>query len=105
MNQLTGLENLYVHLEHIIDLLCTSDGVGYIAAFCSTLAFIPQVIKLWKERSARAISTAMYLIYSLSVILWLVYGVMINSIPLIIGEIITLILSVAILLMKYLWKE
>ena len=84
--------------------LCVAELIGYAAAFCATVSLIPQVIKIWKERSAKAISITMYLIYSLSLILWLIYGIMINSIPLIIAEIITLILSIAILIMKYLWK-
>jgi MtN3 and saliva related transmembrane protein len=84
--------------------LCVSELIGYAAAFCGTVSLIPQLIKIWKERSAKAISITMYLIYSVAVVLWLIYGIMINSIPLIIAEIITLVLSVAILIMKYLWK-
>ncbi len=84
--------------------LYLSELIGYAAAFCGTVSLIPQIVKLWKERSAKAISTTMYLIYSLGVVLWLIYGIMINSIPLIIAEIITLVLSIAILIMKYLWK-
>ena len=84
--------------------LCVAELIGYVAACCGTVSLIPQIIKLWKERSAKAISATMYLIYTLGVILWLIYGIMINSIPLIIAEIITLVLSIAILIMKYLWK-
>ncbi len=84
--------------------LYVAELIGYAAAFCGTVSLIPQIIKLWKERSAKAISAIMYLIYTLGVVLWLIYGIMINSIPLIIAEIITLILSIAILIMKYLWK-
>jgi len=84
--------------------LCVAELIGYDAAFCGTVSLIPQIVKLWKERSAKAISATMYLIYTLGVVLWLIYGIMINSIPLIIAEIITLVLSIAILIMKYLWK-
>ncbi len=84
--------------------LCVAELIGYVAAFCGTVSLIPQIIKLWKERSAKAISATMYLIYTFGVVLWLIYGIMINSIPLIIAEIITLVLSIAILIMKYLWK-
>ena len=87
-----------------INELCVAELIGYAAAFCGTVSLIPQIVKLWKERSAKAISATMYLIYTLGVVLWLIYGIMINSIPLIIAEIITLILSIAILIMKYLWK-
>ncbi len=84
--------------------LCIAELIGYAAAFFSTASLVPQVIKIWKEREVKAISASMYLIYSLAVVLWLIYGIMINSIPLIIAEIITLVLSIAILVMKYLWK-
>jgi uncharacterized protein with PQ loop repeat len=46
----------------------------------------------------------MYVIYAVSVILWLIYGITIKSEPLILAEILTLILVSAILTMKYLWK-
>ena len=87
-----------------LNKLCVAEFIGYAAAFCGTVSLIPQIIKLCKERSAKAISATMYLIYTFGVVLWLIYGIMINSIPLIIAEIITLILSIAILIMKYLWK-
>lgn len=88
----------------IITGIHLSELIGYIAAFCSTISLVPQVIKLWQERSAKAISTTMYLIYSLGIIFWLIYGIMINSSPLIIAEVITLILCLTILTMKLLWK-
>ena len=87
-----------------INKLCVAELIGYAAAFCGTASLIPQIVKLWKERSAKAISATMYLIYTLGVVLWLIYGLMLNSTPLIIAEIITLVLSIAILIMKYLWK-
>lgn len=92
------MEPLSTNEPYLLDL------IGYIAAFCSTISLIPQVIKIWKDRSAKAISITMYLIYSLAVVFWLIYGIMINSVPLITAEIITLVLSIAILIMKYLWK-
>ena len=81
--------------------LCVAELIGYAAAFCGTVSLIPQIVKLWKERSAKAISATMYLIYTLGVVFWLIYGIMINSIPLIIAEIITLVLSMAILIMAF----
>ena len=87
-----------------LNKLYVAEFIGYAAAFCGTVSLIPQIVKLRKERSAKAISATMYLIYTIGVVLWLIYGIMINSIPLIIAEIITLILSIAILIMKYLWK-
>jgi MtN3 and saliva related transmembrane protein len=87
-----------------LNKLYVAEFIGYAAAFCGTVSLIPQIVKLRKERSAKAISATMYLIYTFGVVLWLIYGIMINSIPLIIAEIITLVLSITILIMKYLWQ-
>ena len=87
-----------------LNKLYVAEFIGYAAAFCGTVSLIPQIVKLRKERSAKAISATMYLIYTIGVVLWLTYGIMINSIPLIIAEIIALVLSITILIMKYLWK-
>ncbi|WP_253308534.1 MULTISPECIES: SemiSWEET transporter [unclassified Rickettsia] len=78
--------------------------MGYIAGILTTIAFVPQVIKTYQSRSTQNISLSMYVIYCTSVVLWLIYGILINSFPLIITETITLILSGAILIMKCLWK-
>ena len=78
--------------------------LGFIAAGLSAISFLPQLIKIWKFRSVKDISTGMYVIYTFSVILWLIYGIIIKSAPLILAEILTLILVCAILTMKYLWK-
>ena len=78
--------------------------LGFVAAGLSSISFLPQLIKIWKFRSVKDISTGMYVIYTFSVILWLIYGIIIKSAPIILAEILTLILVSAILTMKYLWK-
>jgi MtN3 and saliva related transmembrane protein len=78
--------------------------LGYTAAMLGALSFLPQLIKIWRVRSVKDISTYMYVIYGLSVILWLFYGVIIGSMPLVLAELLTLILVSAILMMKYIWK-
>ena len=78
--------------------------LGFVAAGLSAFSFLPQLIKIWKFRSVKDISTGMYVIYTFSVMLWLIYGIIIKSAPLILAEILTLILVSAILTMKYLWK-
>ena len=78
--------------------------IGYLALFCTTISFIPQVIELYRKKSAKDISTSMYIIYALGMILWLIYTIWIKAVPLIIGNIISLILAIIILTMKYLWK-
>ena len=78
--------------------------LGFIAAGLGAISFLPQLIKIWRFRSIKDISTGMYVIYAFSVILWLIYGIIIKSEPLILAEILTLILVNTILIMKYLWK-
>ena len=78
--------------------------IGYLALFCTTISFIPQVIELYRRKSAKDISTSMYIIYALGMILWLIYTIWIKAVPLIIGNVISLILAIIILTMKYLWK-
>lgn len=78
--------------------------LGVVAAGLSAISFLPQIIKIWRFRSVKDISTGMYVIYAVSIILWLVYGMIIKSEPLILAEILTLILVSVILTMKYMWK-
>jgi MtN3 and saliva related transmembrane protein len=79
------------------------DFIGTIAAFLTTVAFVPQVLKIWRSRSAKDISLPMYVVFTLGVALWLVYGVMLGAMPIIIANSITLLLSAAVLTMKLRW--
>lgn len=74
--------------------------IGYLAAFSTTAAFIPQVLHVWKRKSARDISLGMFLLFSVGVLLWLIYGVLIASRPIEIANGITLALSLAVLILK-----
>jgi MtN3 and saliva related transmembrane protein len=74
--------------------------IGFFAGLCTTAAFIPQVLKVWRTRSAQDISLGMYTIFVTGVALWLAYGVMAGSMPIIIANALTLILALAILVMK-----
>ena len=74
--------------------------IGFAAATLTTIAFIPQVIKVWKTRSARDVSLGMYALFSTGVALWLAYGVLIESWPVIVANSITLLLAGAVLAMK-----
>lgn len=78
--------------------------IGYIAAFLTTFSFIPQVVKVIKDRQTRNISLQMYLIFSLGVSLWLVYGILMGSLPIIIANGLTLIFSIIILIFKLKYK-
>jgi MtN3 and saliva related transmembrane protein len=74
--------------------------LGFVAGVLTTAAFIPQVLKIWKTRSARDISLGMYTAFTSGVVLWLVYGVVLGSMPIILANVFTLVLALAVLVMK-----
>ena len=78
--------------------------LGYIAGFLTTISFLPQVIKVWNTKSTRDISLGMFLIFTIGVFFWLIYGFLIENKSLIVANIITLILSLLILFAKILFK-
>lgn len=75
--------------------------IGYLAACLTTAAFVPQVWKVYRTRDTRAISQAMYLIFSLGVFFWLIYGWYLGSWPIVLANGVTLLLSLSILWMKF----
>lgn len=74
--------------------------IGYIGAFLTTAAFFPQTWKVIKTRDTRSISLAMYVLFTFGICFWLAYGAMIGSIPVVIANVITLVMSSIILVMK-----
>jgi MtN3 and saliva related transmembrane protein len=76
------------------------DFVGYLAGLLILISLIPQIVKSWKTKSTRDLSLARYLIYTLGVVLWLVYGAMINSGPMVISNGIALLLAGSIIFLK-----
>lgn len=76
------------------------DLVGSVAATLTTVSFIPQVWRVWTTRHTRDISLSMYIAFTSGVALWLVYGMMIASWPIIIANSITVCLAGAVLVMK-----
>ena len=76
------------------------DLVGFVAAFCTTTAFVPQLLRVVKLRSARDISLGTFLLFSVGVGLWLLYGIYTGSKPVIASNMVTLVLSVSILVLK-----
>ena len=76
------------------------EDLGFIAAFCTTAAFVPQLVRVLRLRSARDISLPTFLMFSVGVLLWLIYGVYTGSKPVIASNVVTLVLSVSILILK-----
>lgn len=80
------------------------DLIGYAAAILTTVAFFPQVLKSWRSRDLAGVSLTMYSLFTVGVALWLCYGVMLESWPVIIGNAVTLLLAGTVLLLKVLHK-
>lgn len=74
--------------------------VGYLAAILTTLAFIPQVVRTWRTRSAEDLSFPMLVAFSLGVFLWLVYGVLLESAPMVAANVVTFALSVFLTILQ-----
>jgi MtN3 and saliva related transmembrane protein len=79
------------------------ETIGTLAATLTTLSFLPQVVKTWRTRSAADLSWLWLTSFALGLILWLVYGAAIGSLPLVVANGITLSLVSAIALIK--WRE
>lgn len=80
--------------------MITADWLGAIAATLTTASFIPQVYQVWRTRHAKDISLGMYVIFTCGVILWLAYGILLDSWPIIIANCLTTALAGSVLLMK-----
>jgi MtN3 and saliva related transmembrane protein len=74
--------------------------IGLLAAFCTTLAYAPQAIKTWRTRSTADISLGMFSLMVVGIVFWLVYGLLIEDLPLILANLVTLSLAGTILVLK-----
>ena len=81
-------------MENLVEL------IGMIAAVLTTLSFLPQVIKTYKDKSAESLSMIMLVAFITGVCLWLVYGLLIHSMPLIASNIVTAILGGTLIYFK-----
>jgi MtN3 and saliva related transmembrane protein len=81
--------------------LANHDALGLVAGALTTIAFVPQVVRIVRTRSAYDISWGMFAILAFGSALWLWYGIRLNSLPLIATNVITLTLQVAIFFLKW----
>ena len=82
----------------------SANTLGLIAGALTTVAFIPQVVKIWKSKHTQDISLGMFSIFSVGVLLWLLYGIQLGALPIILSNGITLVLSLTILVFKLKYK-
>lgn len=76
------------------------EWTGYVAAAMTTLAFVPQAVKTIRSKDTRSISLGMYVVFTIGIGFWLIYGISLGSMPMILSNIVTLGLSATILGLK-----
>lgn len=74
--------------------------IGFAAGSLTTLAYVPQVVRTWRTRSARDLSLGMLIALSAGVSLWLAYGIALGAWPIIIANSLTLVLSLVLIVFK-----
>ena len=83
----------------------SANTFGYFAAFLTTIAFLPQLIRILKARSADDVSLTMIVMFIVGLIFWIIYGWETKAIPVLIANIITLILNCSILILKLSYEQ
>ncbi|MDJ0677060.1 MAG: SemiSWEET transporter [Calothrix sp. MO_167.B42] len=78
--------------------------LGLLAATLTTGAFLPQMLKTWRTKSAHDVSSGMLITFIMGVFLWLIYGLMRQDIAIILANAITLLLNLMILWLKIKYK-
>lgn len=79
--------------------------LGLLAGACTTIAFIPQVVKTYKSKSAKDLSAGMFLTFWVGIVLWLIYGLVVNDFPIIVANLLTFILAIVILFLKVKYRR
>jgi len=77
--------------------MSTTEILGYCAAFLTTASFLPQAVLTLKTRDTSSLSLSMYSMFTLGVLLWLIYGIERSDNAIIFANSITLLLSSSIL--------
>ena len=80
------------------------ETLGYTAATLTSIAWLPQAWRAWKTRSVRDLSLWMYWLISTGILLWLIYGLLIHSWPLVVANCVSFTFTSFILLTRILWR-
>jgi MtN3 and saliva related transmembrane protein len=78
--------------------------IGLIAALFTTISLFPQLVKVWKTKSTKDISTGMFTLFASGVLLWFVYGILVNDLPIILANSLAFVQAVVILIFKAKYK-
>jgi MtN3 and saliva related transmembrane protein len=81
------------------------EAIGILAGTLTTIAFVPQVYKTYRSKSAKDLSLGMFLIFFTGVVCWLLYGIIIHNWPIIISNFFVVLLSATLLSFKFIYKD
>lgn len=74
--------------------------IGLIAGTCTTISFLPQVIKIARSKETKALSLPMYIVLATGIFLWTVYGIFTGDMPIVLANSISLVLALTVLILK-----
>ncbi len=74
--------------------------IGFLAAACTTFSFLPQAVKTIRTKATKGISLTMYVLFTIGVSFWLVYGILQHDLPIIVANTVTLAFAGIVLVMK-----
>lgn len=83
-----------------MDTISITELTGYLAAFLTTISFVPQAMRTLRTRHTKSISLLMYSLFTTGIAVWLTYGIMLGNWPIIAANVVTLGLASTILAMK-----
>lgn len=78
--------------------------IGIVAALCTTIAFVPQVVKIYRTKHTKDLSLAMYVVFSVGVLLWMFFGILTRTWPIIIANALVFVMCGYVLFMKLKYK-
>ena len=81
--------------KHAVQLL------GLVAGCLTTLSFLPQLLRVYRRKSAADLSYAYLLAFALGIFLWLAYGLLLRDLPIILANTVTLSLVLALAILKF----
>ncbi len=90
-----------MHLLTAIGSTAFVDWLGAMAGICTTLAFLPQVMRCWRSGSVRDLSPVWLLIFTVGVALWFVYGLLLVAWPMVVANLITLMMLAILIVLKW----
>lgn len=76
------------------------DWLGLVAGTLTTVAFVPQAVKIWVTKSADDVSYLMFGIFTIGIVMWLAYGIALGAMPIIVANVVTLVLSLLVIALK-----